>query len=841
MLGSNSQDAAFIPLHVYGNAQQVTKVFFWFVALILIAQVAGIGIVLTNKDTVFAIIIAISIPPVLASFILLRRGQLEWSAILLALIMQSLLTAVSTAGLGIHNISNLGIPAILIIASIVVTRRTMALLTLFALGCVCWLVLGELSGAFTPKPLERSVPGDLLSASLVIIMTALMARVLAEALFRNNMQLQKELIDRRRAEEALRKSEARLRAVVEHSHDGILFTDAGGTILYRSPSYYEINGYTVEERLGHDGFEMVHPDDLDALRRDWDEMVRNPNMLMRAEYRIRHKNGTWRWIATSAKNLLESAEIQAIVVTSRDITVRKQAEDAVAESEKRYRGLFENASVGIFHSLPGGTFLRVNPSLAAMLGYESPQEMVSRITDINTQVYVDSKRRPELFKAAMERDDWVHAENRYRRKDGSVITANLSVRKVLRADGTLAYLEGFVEDITERKHEEETRAKLESQLAHAQRMESIGRLAGGVAHDFNNLLQVILGHVEIAMNDLDPGIHLYDNLQQIYEAAKRSADLTRQLLAFARKQDVVPRVLDLNELVLGMIKMLQRLIGEDIRLAWEPWPILWPVRMDPSQLDQILANLAVNARDAIEGVGKLTVSTENVIVDEALCLGHTDWMPGEYVLLTVIDTGEGMSRDILEHVFEPFFTTKGLGKGTGLGLATVYGIVKQNNGLIEVSSEPGNGTIFKIYLPRAQDVVETKPATDEQESAFGSETVLVVEDEDGILALARMVLDRLGYTVLTARSPHVALSLMAQYEGPVHLLLTDVVMPEMSGRELRTRVAASRPGIKTLFMSGYTADVIAQRGVIDEGVQFLQKPFTVRTLASKVREVLDRT
>jgi signal transduction histidine kinase len=380
----------------------------------------------------------------------------------------------------------------------------------------------------------------------------------------------------------------------------------------------------------------------------------------------------------------------------------------------------------------------------------------------------------------------------------------------------------------EREKAHAEREKLQAQLTQAQKMESVGRLAGGVAHDFNNMLQAILGNAALALEDLPPGSPARESLEEIEKSAQRSADLTRQLLAFARKQTIAPRVLDLNETVAGMLKMLRRLIGEDIELAWRPGAKLWPVKMDPSQIDQVLANLCVNARDAIGGVGQVIIETANTTFDDTYVDTHPEVAAGDYVLLAVSDTGKGMDAATRAHLFEPFFTTKEQGKGTGLGLATVFGIVKQNRGVISVYSEPGQGTTFKIYLPRAGAAAPRVAPDAARQSPRGVETVLLVEDEEQVLNLGRRLLELQGYTVLVATSP----------EGPIHLLITDVVMPGMNGRQLCERIHASRPELKCLYMSGYTADVIGHHGVLDAGVAFLQKPFTVRSLAEKVREVL---
>jgi len=396
--------------------------------------------------------------------------------------------------------------------------------------------------------------------------------------------------------------------------------------------------------------------------------------------------------------------------------------------------------------------------------------------------------------------------------------------------------------ITERKRAEEEREKLQVQLAQAQKMESVGRLAGGVAHDFNNMLGVIIGHTELALEQVEQAQPLHVSLVEIRKAAQRSAELTRQLLAFARKQTVTPKVLDLNDTVEGMLKMIQRLIGEDIELAWRPGGNLGLIKMDPTQIDQILANLCINARDAIMNTGMVAIETDSAAFDEAYCEEHPGFVPGEYVLLAVSDDGCGMDKETLDKLFEPFFTTKVIGKGTGLGLATVYGIVKQNDGFINVYSEPGHGTTFKIYLPRytGKNPSVTKDESVEPDvSLLGKETILLVEDEPGILKMTLKMLERHGYTVLAAPTPGEAMSQAAQYKGEIHLLMTDVVMPEMNGRDLAKDLLSIFPDLKLLFMSGYTADVIAHHGVLEEGVHFIQKPFFMKDLAAKVREALD--
>ncbi|MBI5584789.1 MAG: response regulator [Deltaproteobacteria bacterium] len=410
----------------------------------------------------------------------------------------------------------------------------------------------------------------------------------------------------------------------------------------------------------------------------------------------------------------------------------------------------------------------------------------------------------------------------------------------LKPEGQVGGIIGALEDITDRKKEEEEKSRLEAQLFQAQKMESVGRLAGGVAHDFNNMLGAIIGYTDLALDGMPSDSPNHENLQEVRKAAFRSADLTRQLLAFARQQPIKPQVLDLNDTISSLLKMLRRLIGEDIDLAWLPGHDLWKVRLDPSQIDQILANLVVNARDAISGTGIITLKTENVPAARVLGVKETEFTPGDYVLLTVADTGTGMNREVLEHLFEPFFSTKETGKGTGLGLATVYGVTKQNNGFITVDSAPGKGAVFNIYLPRFEEKILLERAEKiEKKVVGGTETILLVEDERAILNLSRTILENLGYTVLAAGTPLQAIQLAQNHPGEIDLIITDVVMPEMSGRELVGRLLDLRPGLKNLYMSGYTAEVIAHRGVLDEGVHFIAKPFSRDELAEKIRTVLD--
>lgn len=395
--------------------------------------------------------------------------------------------------------------------------------------------------------------------------------------------------------------------------------------------------------------------------------------------------------------------------------------------------------------------------------------------------------------------------------------------------------------ISEKKRSDKEKEKLEARLRQAQKMEAIGRLAGGVAHDFNNMLSVILGNTELALDEEGLTEEISSNLNEIMKAAQRSAEVTRQLLAFARKQTIAPRILDLNKTIQNSFKMLQRLIDENIELILKPDEKIWPIHMDPTQIDQILTNLCINARDAVSGAGKIIIETSNEYLDETYCSGSSDLAPGSYVKLSFSDNGCGMDRETVNNMFEPFFTTKSIDKGTGLGLATVYGIVKQNNGLITVYSELERGTTFEIYLPRfetGEGQVNEKISISPH--LHGSETILLVEDEPSILKTAKRMLERLDYTVLAAVTPGEAINLARDHEKEIHLLMTDIVMPEMNGKELAGILLSTYPDLKSLFMSGYTSDVIAHHGTLDEGVDFIQKPFSIHELSVKVREALGK-
>jgi PAS domain S-box-containing protein len=524
-----------------------------------------------------------------------------------------------------------------------------------------------------------------------------------------------------------------------------------------------------------------------------------------------------------------------------DISERKETEQALRDSEERYRTLINNLPGVAYRCLNDAdwTMFFFSKEIERMTGYPSPDFINNAVRSYASIIHPEDCGLVDLaVQQGVNGHRPFEMEYRLIRADGTIFWVYEKGQGIFDPAGTLLWRDGVIVDITEQRQAQEEKERLQAQLLQAQKMESVGRLAGGVAHDFNNMLQTILGYSDLSLAQIEATSPVCEGLMEIRKAAMRSADLTRQLLAFARKQTVIPKILDINDSVAGMLKMLQRLIGEDIDLAWLPGYDLYPVKMDPSQLDQILANLMVNARDAIADTGKITIETKNISLDMVYCANHRGCRPGDYVLLAVSDNGCGMDKETLAQIFEPFFTTKGMGKGTGLGMSTVYGIIKQNNGYVDVSSEPDQGTTIGIYLPSfASETVVTETSSTE-ELVGGTETVLLVEDEAALLNLGKTILQLLGYTVLTADTPRAAIQLAQEHAGEIHLLITDVVMPEMNGRELAQQLSSLRPAMYCLYMSGYTADVIAHHGVLEPGIHFIQKPFSMDDLARTIRETL---
>lgn len=644
-----------------------------------------------------------------------------------------------------------------------------------------------------------------------------------------------DITERKQVEGALRESEAKHRILLEESSDPIFSFTPKGQYIYVNRAFAAGVGKPVEDIIGKTLWDVFPGEEADKRFRALSQVFRAGEEKV-IEVRVPRTDGDRYYMTTITPVKDKAGEAVSAICSSKDITERRRMEEKLFGSEEKFRTLAEFSPFAIAMT-QGDRWIYANRAAQEISGYTEAEFYRMHFWD-----FVHPDHRDMVKQRGLDRQQGKARPRAYEfkiiAKNGVEKWVSLTGNRILYEDKPAALVS--IIDITERKRTEEEKAKFGAQLQQAQKMESVGRLAGGVAHDFNNMLGVILGHAELAMLRADLSPSLRDDLTEIRKAAERSSELTRQLLAFARKQTVAPKVLDMNETVSSMLKMLKRLIGEDIDLRWQPAADLWQVKMDPSQVDQILVNLCVNARDAIRGVGKITIETANVDLDEEYCAVHAGFVPGEYVCIVVSDNGCGMSKETLSHLFEPFFTTKAVGKGTGLGLATVYGVIKQNNGFINTYSEPGQGTTFTIYLPREVDKAGREwteaLATPAQR---GHETILLAEDEPAILELTTTMLEMQGYEVLAAGTPGEALRLAREYKGDIHLLMTDVVMPEMNGRDLAKNLLSLYPDIKRLFMSGYTANVIAHHGVLDKGIYFIQKPFTMKAMADKVREVLD--
>ncbi len=525
------------------------------------------------------------------------------------------------------------------------------------------------------------------------------------------------------------------------------------------------------------------------------------------------------------------------------VTVKRTGsiEEQLAHEKEKYRLLSENTLDVIWTMNMDLEFTYVNPAIFHLTGYNVEEWVGSRLPEhCDEENFLKMSRIISDELAKGPESNGAIFEATFLNKDREPVPLEIRGKIIFDENSKAVSLQGLSRDISERKKAEKDREKLQNQLLQAQKMESVGRLAGGVAHDFNNMLGVIMAYTEILLENHGPEDPLHDDLLEIMDAAKRSSDITRQLLAFARKQTVNPRIIDLNSTVESMLKMIRRLIGEDIDLAWFPCEGILQVNIDPMQVSQIMANLCVNARDAIKGVGKLTIETDHRSIDDEYCKDHQGFSPGDYVVLSVSDDGTGMDRETLQNIFDPFFTTKGVGKGTGLGLSTVYGIVKQNEGMINVYSEEDKGTTFTIFLPLYVGDLSEDPKTVIKETPLSQgETVLIVEDDPAILKVGIRMLEQLRYGVVSASAPGDSLGLVREYPEKIDLLVTDVVMPEMNGRDLASRVKLFYPDLKVLYMSGYTANVIAHRGVLEKGVCFVQKPFSKKDFAVKIREALE--
>jgi len=646
-----------------------------------------------------------------------------------------------------------------------------------------------------------------------------------------------DITERRRAEEVLRENEQRLQAITTNI-PGVVYqfyaTDNGEYgMSHASDRIVEIFGVKNEINAIFPSFlSHIHEEDRDRFLASIDKSVKEVRPW-NFEGRYVKPSGEIIWFHGLSTPVRQEDRVvfDGILL---NITERKHAEEESRQSEEKFYKIFMTTPDCIaITRVKDGRIIDVNRGYEEITGWKRDEVLGMTSFDIN--FWVDRSDRGIMVRDLESGRDIMHREFHFLRKDGVERTGIYSARSIqIEGEPCIIFI---LQDITERRRLEKDRQKLEQQLHQSQKMDAIGQLAGGVAHDFNNMLSVIIGNTEMAMDRINPSDRLYKALKDILQAGRRSADLTRQLLAFARKQTANPKHLDLNETVAGMLKMLHRLIGEDINLVWMPGRQLWCIRIDPSQVDQLLANLMVNARDAIEKKGRIVIETSNVLCDEDYCRDRPECIPGEYVMLAVSDDGCGMNRETLASIFEPFFTTKKEGRGTGLGLATVYGIVRQNGGFIDVSSELGKGATFRIHLPRVEGTAAAE-CTEETEIQGGRETVMIVEDEEAVLDLSRDMLERLGYTVMAVRKTGQAISLAQEHDGKIDLLLTDVVMPDMNGKELFERIRSIKPDLRCLYMSGYTADVISRQGILDKGVHFIQKPFSLKDLAAGIRETL---
>jgi PAS domain S-box-containing protein len=683
------------------------------------------------------------------------------------------------------------------------------------------------------------------------LLSAQAIRVCGEPCILSNIS---DISARKRAEEALRASQRQLSDIIEFLPDATLAIDREGRVIIWNRAIEQMTGVSAANMIGKGDhvytipfYGEARPQLMELVFEDRESVAARYPGITRAGDTIEAEvscgalyNNTGGWVFAKAAPLHDPAgNVVGCIEVIRDITQRKQADDALRESEARYRSILDASPDDVTITDLEGRIAMVSPSGLAMFGYEREPELLGKSV---TEIIADEDAERFSSSVALMLQGTAQGPGEYLglRRDGSTFEIESNGQILRGAEGQATGMVFVVRDIAERKRAQEDRVRLEDQLRQAQKMESVGRLAGGVAHDFNNMLAVILTNTEMAIDQVDPDLPLRADLDEIRRAARRAADLTRQLLAFARRQTITPRVLDPNEAIEGVLRMLRRIIGEDIRFVWRPGPGLWSVKVDPSQVDQVLANLCVNARDAIAGVGNVLIETQNVHLDDDACSRGVGCVAGDYVRLAVTDDGCGMDGETLAHIFEPFFTTKAIGKGTGLGLAMVYGIARQNGGFIDVVSEPGRGSTFALYLPRhvgAADPMRSRMPPNPV--ACGNETILLVEDEVALLQAMTKMLEEQGYSVLAASTPGEATRLAEEHRGEIRLLVTDVIMPEMNGLDLARTLELTYPGLKRMFMSGHTADVLGQDGMLDQGVYFLHKPFERADLATKVREALD--
>lgn len=652
-----------------------------------------------------------------------------------------------------------------------------------------------------------------------------------------------DVTERRRAEEVLAEKEHRFRLMIQNVNDMLLILDPDGTVSFVSPACSPMLGYVAHDLIGKSAYSFMHVDDVAWVRSALQGLFESKDRVIVLAFRQIHRDGTVLWVEASGTNLLDDPTIEGVILAVRDISRRRQSELETLEWRRRYDLLTLAAGNVVYDCALDGSVVW-GGGFEQMLGYAT-KDMQGGLMQWLERVHPDDVERVRnqfaQFAQSQTQCTGFRIEYRYRRRDGTYALVEDVNYPYFNEQGIAERFIGMLVDITTRRKVDEENAKLAASLRQAQKMESIGRLAGGVAHDFNNLLTVISGNVSFAMLDLQIQDPLYESMTEISRAVDSAAALTRQLLAFSRKQVIDPRVLNLNTLVERLHKMLTRLLGEDIELRANLSATLAQVRVDPGQVEQVIVNLAVNARDAMPDGGCLTLETANVTLDEAFCRDRGLAQPGEFVMLAITDDGCGMDEEIKAHLFEPFFTTKEQGKGTGLGLSTVYGVVAQNGGVIDVFSEPLHGTTFKIYLPRTDaepQSLQDRPLT---RLPRGGETIILVEDDDMVREVAVRLLKRQGYRVHAYANGGEAMMAAGEISEEFNLLITDVVMPGINGRILAQNLRALRPSMKVLFTSGYTGDVMIHHGMLDEGIEFIAKPYTLEQLAQRVRDVLDAT
>jgi PAS domain S-box-containing protein len=631
----------------------------------------------------------------------------------------------------------------------------------------------------------------------------------------------------------LQVSERRYRSLFENNMAGVFCTTPDGIYLDCNPAYADILGYGSRGEVLASSPIILYATPEERAERI--ARLRREKSFRNLEARLRRKDGSFIWVLQNVTLMEDEQGNEFIEGTMMDITDRKLAEARILEWKNRYEAAMVASKLIIYDWDPGTNKVMFGGNVANILGFQA--EEIGGVTNRWRElIHPDDLEnyREEVGRVVAHRDESIHIEYRIRKKDGSIVIVKEDGYFVVDETGNKTQMVGFVGDVSEQR-------LLEAQLRQAQKMEAVGQLAGGVAHDFNNLLTVIKGYCRLVIDDHKPDAKVKANVVQIESAAERAAALTQHLLAFSRKQVLQPKVIDLNALVENLDKMLRPVIGEHIELSIAVSPNVGAVKADPGQIEQVIMNLIVNARDAISEGGQITIETANIQLDEEYSRDHDGVRPGRYVMLAVSDTGVGMDPQTQARIFEPFFTTKELGRGTGLGLSTVYGIVKQSGGHIWVYSEPGQGTTFKIYFARVDDAVEIVPHLGASSLASdGQETILLVEDDAQVRELTRSLLEQHGYSVVVAENAKALAKICSTHAGPIHLLLTDVVMPDTGGREVARQVSARWANVKVLYMSGYTENSIVHRGVLDDDTFFLPKPFTPAELSNKVREVLDR-